>query len=91
MSDSATQRIVDSVERTTRQLERSNPHPKVKIVTEGIRKLVYINGQRIDGVLSIDIPTEAGEFGPSIKLHLLADEIVLSVVSVAEYRQIVGG
>lgn len=92
MSDSATQRIVDAIGQAIPQVvPTSRAHPKVDIVANGTRKLVYINGQRINGVLDIELPTKAGEFSPQIKLHLLADEIVQRTVSADEFKQMLDG
>lgn len=92
MSDRATQRIVEAVERAIRQvMPASLANPTVDIVTDGIRKLVYINGQRIDGVLDIELPVKNGEFGPQINLRLHADEIVQRTVSADEFKQMLHG
>lgn len=92
MGDTATQRIVDAVERAIRQvMKASSTHPKVDIVTDGVRRLVYINGHRINGVLNIELPVKAREIGPQIALHIVADEIVHRTVSTDEFKQMLQG
>lgn len=92
MSDTATQRIVDAVERAIRRaMPTSRGNSKVDIVTDGVRKLVYLNGQRINGLLDIELPVKADEFGPQIALRLVADEIVQRTVSADEFKQMLNG
>lgn len=92
MSDDLTRRIADAVEREIRRMPPANrAHAKVDIFTDGIRKLVYIDGHRINGVLDIDLPVKAGEFGPQIKLHMMADEIVQRAVGADEFKRMLQG
>jgi hypothetical protein len=88
MNEDAEKRLMESVRHAIRLLSgTSKAHSAVDIVTDGVRKLVCINGRRINGVLGIELPVKNGEFGPRINLQLMADEIVQRTVSADEFNQ----
>lgn len=62
--------------------------PKIEIVTNGIQSLVYINGQRINRVLDVQLPVRRDEIGPQVVLKIHADEIVQRTVSGEEYKRL---
>jgi len=62
--------------------------PKVEIITAGVGTLVLINGQRINGVLGIDLPVRRDEIGPQVVLKLHASEIHQRNVTGEEFKRL---
>lgn len=69
---------------------QSDKPAKVEMVTNGVHKLLFINGQRINRVMDIELPVKAGEVSPQIVVKLWADEIIQRRVEGAEYKRLAG-
>lgn len=75
-------------EKPLEQRKRQGCH--VEIVTQGVWHLLFINGQRIDRVLDIDLAQRSGQVGPQIRLALNPAEIKVRSVDGEEFRRLAG-
>lgn len=80
--------IESDVERVIPELPRTESarEPRVEIVTNGVQRMVFVNGHRINCITSIEAPREAGKIGPSIVLGIHASEIVERLVGRDEWK-----
>lgn len=84
--------VEDDVERVFYERPADPKAPaKVEIVTAGLGSLVYINGQRLSHVMSIELPVTCNEISPQIVLKLHASDIVQRTVSSQEFKRLVDG
>ncbi len=75
------------VDAAARALAAAEPN-QVEILTAGTRRMVFVNGQRIDRVLDIQLPAGIGEIGPVIAMKFVAKQIMQREVSGEEFKKL---
>lgn len=60
----------------------------VQIVACGFGNLVFINGQRVNDVLKVELPVKPEEIAPQVVLTLWAKEVRHTRVSPEEWKQL---
>ena len=64
---------------------------KVELVTDGVRTLVFVDGVQLRHVLEFNIPVNAGEITPQIKVTLHPEQINIRHVDSAEFKSLKDG
>lgn len=65
--------------------------PKVEILFNGCRRVILVNGHRIPKVLEIETPRHRGSIAGTVKVSLMASEIVERGVSREEFDALLRG
>lgn len=61
---------------------------KVQIISNGVQRLVYVNGHQVREVLALDTPRKVGELCGRVVLTFIASEIVERTVSTEEWARL---
>lgn len=70
-------------------MERATPKQekhRIEIVTDGVHKLIYIDGMQLQQVLDVELPLEMGEISPRITITLHPESVEVRKVDSQQFK-----